>query len=176
MLINGSGDQFFLPDSWRYYWDDLQGESHLAYIPNAGHGLKNSDAAEILLSFYSHLINNVKRPSYSWEVKENAIHVTTDINNPPVAIKLWSATNENIRDFRIDILGPQWKATNIPFEADGEYSISINAPSKGWTGHFVELTYAGEAPIKFTTGIKVLPDTYEHEQYVPKERKGTPIE
>ncbi|AKP49504.1 PhoPQ-activated pathogenicity-related family protein [Cyclobacterium amurskyense] len=176
LLINGSGDQFFLPDSWRYYWEELQGESHIAYIPNAGHGLKNSDAPQILLGFYSHIINNIKRPSYSWEVKEDAIHIKTDINNPPVAVKLWSATNENTRDFRIDVLGPQWKATNIPFEADGEYVIPIAAPSKGWSGHYVELTYAGDAPLKFTTGIKILPDTYEHELYVPKERKGTPVE
>ncbi|WP_339922187.1 PhoPQ-activated pathogenicity-related family protein [uncultured Cyclobacterium sp.] len=175
LLINGSGDQFFLPDSWRYYWNDLPGESHLAYIPNAGHGLRDSDAAQILLGFYSYIINNVKRPSYSWEVKDDAIQIKTDINNPPVAVKLWSATNETTRDFRIDVLGPQWKATNIPFEADGEYTIPIKAPSKGWSGHYVELTYAGEAPLKFTTGIKVLPDTYAHEQYVPKDRRGTPI-
>jgi len=174
LLINGSGDQFFLPDSWRYYWNDLPGESHIAYIPNAGHGLKNSDAPQILLSFYSQIINNVKRPSYSWEVKEDAITVKTDINNPPVAIKLWTATNESTRDFRIDALGPKWKATNIPFEADGDYTIPIEAPAKGWTGHFVELTYAGQAPLKFTTGIKVLPETYDHDLYVPKERKGTP--
>lgn len=87
---------------------------------------------------------------------------------------MWTATNEATRDFRIDALGPKWKATNIPFEADGDYTIPIEAPAKGWTGHFVELTYAGQAPLKFTTGIKVLPETYDHDLYVPKERKGTP--
>src|SRR6266542_5037664 len=45
-LINAAGDQFFLPDSSRYYFDDLKGEKYLRYIPNADHSLRNSDSRE----------------------------------------------------------------------------------------------------------------------------------
>ena len=33
-LLNASGDQFFLPDSSQFYFDDLRGEKHLRYVPN----------------------------------------------------------------------------------------------------------------------------------------------
>ena len=38
-IINASSDEFFVTDSWQFYWDDLVGEKHLQYLPNAGHGL-----------------------------------------------------------------------------------------------------------------------------------------
>ena len=43
-LVNATGDQFFLPDSWRFYLADLPGETHVRYVPNADHGLKDTDA------------------------------------------------------------------------------------------------------------------------------------
>jgi len=43
-LVNATGDQFFLPDSWRFYLADLPGETHVRYVPNADHGLKETDA------------------------------------------------------------------------------------------------------------------------------------
>ena len=35
-MIQGAGDQFFLPDSSRFYFDDLRGEKYLRYIPQYG--------------------------------------------------------------------------------------------------------------------------------------------
>ncbi len=176
LLINASGDQFFLPDSWKFYWDDLPGEKHLAYIPNTGHSLDKTDAAQVLLGFYSHIIAGQERPEYQWEISDEAISLEIDPENPPVAIKLWTATNESERDFRIDVLGPAWTASNIPIAPNGSYNIPIQSPAKGWRGHFVELTYAGNAPLKFTSGIKVLPESYPHEPFVPDVPKGNPIE
>ncbi|SHN15003.1 PhoPQ-activated pathogenicity-related protein [Cyclobacterium lianum] len=174
LLINASGDQFFLPDSWKFYWDELPGEKHLAYIPNTGHSLDNTDAAKILLGFYDHIIGKKKRPDYQWEISEEVINLRVDPENPPVSIKLWTATNESGRDFRIDELGPAWTASNLPVSPDGNYTIPIEAPEKGWRGHFVELTYSGESPLKFTSGIKVLPETYPHPPFVPETPQGSP--
>ena len=173
LLINGSGDQFFLPDSWQFYWDELKGEKHLAYIPNAGHSLDNSDAMQILLGFYKRILTEQSRPEYTWEVTDTHIKVSVDSNNPPAQIKLWAANNTETRDFRIDVFGPGWTETVIPLQENSIYEIPISAPEKGWKGHFVELTYTGDAPIKVTTGIKVLPETYPFEPFVPKVQKGT---
>ncbi|SEJ49421.1 PhoPQ-activated pathogenicity-related protein [Cyclobacterium xiamenense] len=175
LLINATGDQFFLPDSWKFYWSELTGEKHLAYIPNAGHSLDGSDAIEVMLGFYAQILADQQRPQYSWEVTDEAILVQTDPNNPPASVKLWVATNPSKRDFRIDELGPEWTSTTIPLTENGNYRIPLSSPEKGWTGHFVELTYAGNAPLKFTTGVKVLPETYANEPFVPKSPKGTPL-
>jgi len=39
MLINACDDEFFLNDSWQFYWNDLVGEKHIRYVPNTGHSL-----------------------------------------------------------------------------------------------------------------------------------------
>jgi PhoPQ-activated pathogenicity-related protein len=39
----------------------------------------------------------------------------------------------------------------------------IAKPEKGWTAAFVEMTFpGGKYPLKFTTGVRVLPDTLPH--------------
>ena len=47
-MVNASGDQFFLPDSSQFYFDDLSGEKYLRYVPNASHSLEKTDALENL--------------------------------------------------------------------------------------------------------------------------------
>ena len=44
LLLNASGDEFFLPDSSQFYFDALRGETHVRYVPNAAHALEKSDA------------------------------------------------------------------------------------------------------------------------------------
>ena len=45
-IVNASGDEFFLPDSSQFYFDQLRGETHLRYVPNAGHSLDKTDALQ----------------------------------------------------------------------------------------------------------------------------------
>src|SRR6185503_3932979 len=61
-LVNASGDQFFLPDSSRFYFDDLKGEKHLRYVPNTSHSLDKTDALESLQAFYTAIVKNTPRP------------------------------------------------------------------------------------------------------------------
>ena len=44
----------------------------------------------------------------------------------------------------------------------GAYVAKVAAPPSGFTAYFVELTFpsGGAYPFKFTTGVKVVPDTY----------------
>ncbi len=158
-LVNGSGDQFFLPDSSRFYFDKLQGEKHLRYVPNADHGLGGSDAVESIAAFYWMIVNGKRRPEFTWEFEEDgSIRVQTV--EQPKQVKLWQATNPNARDFRIESLGPKYTSTSLEDQGDGVYVARLSAPKKGWTAAFVELTYdvGAPVPIKFTTSVRILPD------------------
>ena len=66
LILNASGDQFFLPDLWRFYLDDLPGENHIRYIPNTDHSLDRSDALESLAAFYASIVNGSARPRVKW--------------------------------------------------------------------------------------------------------------
>ena len=70
-LINAAGDQFFLPDSSQFYFDDLHGEKYLRYVPNTDHSLKNSDARESLIAFYDAFLRNQARPKFSWKFEKD---------------------------------------------------------------------------------------------------------
>jgi PhoPQ-activated pathogenicity-related protein len=159
-IINAAGDQFFLPDSSRFYFDALPGPKYLRYVPNADHSLRGSDALETLAACYAAILTGAKLPQFSWTMeKDGSIRVIT--KDAPSAVKLWQATNPATRDFRLETIGPLWGGVPITAEGDGVYVGKIKPPDKGWTAFFVELTYAGTGPtpFKFTTSVRVVPDT-----------------
>src|SRR5205085_12689155 len=65
-VINSAGDQYFLPDSSRFYFNALIGEKYLRYVPNTDHSLKGSDARESMLAFYHAIAAVQPRPKFSW--------------------------------------------------------------------------------------------------------------
>ena len=67
-IINSSGDDFFLPDSSQFYFNDLPGEKHLRYVPNTDHGL-NDDAANRMLAYYQAILAGVSLPQFSWTLE-----------------------------------------------------------------------------------------------------------
>ncbi len=159
-IINAAGDQYFLPDSSRFYFDDLLGEKYLRYVPNADHSLKNSDARQGLIAYYDAFLRKQPRPQFSWKFEEDgSIRVTA--KDKPAEVKLWQATNPEHRDFRLVSIGPAYKSTVLSAQADGSYVGKVEKPEKGWTAYFVELTYATgrKYPLKFTTGVRINPDT-----------------
>ncbi|MBC8326471.1 MAG: PhoPQ-activated pathogenicity-related family protein [Verrucomicrobia subdivision 3 bacterium] len=156
-LLNSCGDQFFLPDSWQFYWHDLKGPKHIRYVPNTGHGLKDSDALDSLVSFYHSILNQKPLPNYEWNVATNGT-ITVHAKDKPIEVRLWQATNPEARIFRIDELGPKWTSTLLKPGQNGAYTARPPAPPKGWTAYMIELTFPGKVrPYKFTSGVVVTP-------------------
>ena len=176
-MLNASGDQFFLPDSSRFYFDDLRGEKYLRYVPNTSHSLDKSDALESLQAFYSTIVRGTARPQFTWTFEgDGSIKVVA--KDRPEEVLVWQATNPSARNFRHDAIGAAYTSTPLMpsgpntyvarvaasrAEARGEGGAS-RAEAKGeggWTAFFVELKFpsGGKYPLKFTTAVRVLPDT-----------------
>ncbi len=169
-IVNAGGDQFFLPDSSQFYFNDLPGVKYLRYIPNTDHSLKGSDAYETLLACYNAVLNQLPLPQFSWTVeKDDSIRIRT--KDTPTEVKLWQATNPNARDFRLETLGPKYESTALNDQGGGVYLAKVPKPAKGWTAFFAELTFPSgcPAPFKFTTQVKVVPDVLPY-KFVPKGR------
>jgi PhoPQ-activated pathogenicity-related protein len=172
-MINSSGDQFFLPDSAQFYFNDLSGPKYLRYVPNTDHSLKNSDAAETLLACYHAVVNASPLPKFTWAVEsDGAIRVKT--TDKPQEVKLWQATNPDARNFTLYTLGPAWKSSPLSEEKGGTYVAKVTKPDKGWTAYFAELTYpnGGPAPLKFTTEVRVVPDVLPFSPKTTSTMKG----
>jgi len=158
-IVNAAGDQFFLPDSSQFYYDDLKGEKLLRYVPNVDHGLKGLDVVTSLIAYYQMVVAGKDRPRYSWTFeKDGAIRVKSE--TPVKQVTLWQATNPKARDFRLMTIGPAYKSTDLKAEADGTWTAKVPAPKEGWTAFFVELAYdsGGLFPLKVSTAVRVLPD------------------
>lgn len=158
LVMNAAGDQFFLPDSSQFYWDELKGPKALRYVPNADHGMGGTDAHESIIAFYSLIINNQPLPDFDWKITKAGIQVQA--NDRPVEVRLWQATNPEARDFRTDTLGRKFTSQSLELDASGALVASVPVPEKGWTAYFVEATYdIGAAfPLKVTSGVHVIPE------------------
>lgn len=159
-MINSAGDQFFLPDSWKFYWDDLKGEKYIRYVPNTDHALRDSDAGESLGAFYWTVLNATPRPSFTWNVsKDGTIRIRT--KTKPEKVTLWQALAPNSRDFRLETLGKAYQATPMEVTANGEYIARPPKVEKGWAAQFIELRFptGTKYPQVFTSGVSITPDT-----------------
>lgn len=160
-IVNSAGDQFFPPDSWKFYFDDLKGEKYLRYVPNTDHGL-NNEAYVNLASFYHAVRTNTPRPKFAWtRAADGSLEVHCETK--PTKVLLWQATNPDGRDFRLEQIGPAYASSPVPESAPGVYRAVVAAPAKGWTAFFLEMEFPNENfsfPFKFTTGVSIVPDTY----------------
>ncbi len=160
-IINAAGDQFFPPDSWKFYFDDLKGEKYLRYMPNTDHGL-SAEAYFNMASFYSAVLTNTPRPKFTWSKAEDGT-LEVRCETKPTNVLLWQATNPEGRDFRLEKIGKAYVSSPAVESEPGVYRTAIKAPEKGWTAFLLELEFPNpsfETPFKFTTGISILPDTY----------------
>jgi PhoPQ-activated pathogenicity-related protein len=159
-IVNSAGDQYFLPDSSQFYVGGLQGATYLRYVPNTDHSLRGSDAPESGLAFYEAILQHAALPKFAWRFEaDGAIRVTTETR--PSEVRLWQAANEGARDFRLATIGPAYRSSVLAAEGDGAYVGKVPPPEHGWIAYFVEMTYpgGGDYPFKFTTGVRVTPDT-----------------
>jgi PhoPQ-activated pathogenicity-related protein len=172
-VVNAGGDQYFPPDSSKFYFGDLVGPKYLRYVPNADHSLRGSDAAESILAFYHAILNKTAMPTFSWDMAaDGSIRVKTD--DKPREVNLWQATNPKARDFRLVTIGPAYKKSRLDPVEGGVYVAKVPKPESGWTAFFVELVYDGpdKAPFKFTTQVSIVPDVLPHKiEDAPKQSK-----
>jgi PhoPQ-activated pathogenicity-related protein len=168
LMIDSAGDQFFLPDSAQFYWKDLKGPKWIRYVPNSDHSLKNTDAQATLLAFYWAQLNGKQLPELTWNLNgDGKYSVKSSVK--PRAVKLWTATNPNARDFRLESLGPVYQSKDLSADAT-EFEGKVEKPEKGWTAYFVEFTYdiGAPAPLKLTTDVRVTPDVLPFKGKMPK--------
>jgi PhoPQ-activated pathogenicity-related protein len=158
-IVNASGDQFFLPDNSQFYFNDLKGEKHLRYVPNAKHNLAGTDARESMLAFYHMILSNRRRPEFSWKKEKDGALVVT-VKDKPKEVRLWQATNPKARDFRVDTIGNAYTSTLLSEQRRGVYVGRVERPAEGFTAFFIELTYesGGKYPLKLSTEVSVVPD------------------
>ena len=157
-----SGDQFFLPDSPRFFFSDLPGEKYLRFVPNTDHSMSTAATAANLVGWFRAVSQNSPRPRFYWDADRTAGTLTVRVVDTPSQVLLWQASNPTARDFRLETIGQAWTSTPLS-STNGVYTATVTA-TRGWSAFFVELTFPGatadDIPLVFTTEVVVTPDVY----------------
>jgi len=137
-LVNATGDQFFLPDSWRFYYDSLPGAKALRYVPNAtircGHRRVALGAGLVP----GHPDQRAD-PQFSWT--STATGRSACDEGRAGSVTLWQATNPGSRE-----LPPEHDRREVdghPGEAAGERRVRRQGAEavRGFTAYMVEVTF-----------------------------------
>jgi len=175
-LINATGDEFFVTDSWKFYWESLIGNKYLQYVPNGNHGLTGTYNPESLIAFYHAIITNSDIPKFNWYVSNDSIYLNI-YTNANYTVKSWEAINENTRDFRVPVIGKSWKSNKINTTSNDKYYLHVSKPKTGYKAGLLEITIesGSKVPFVFTTGTLVSPNSYPFMPFKPKVPKGERI-
>ncbi len=186
LVLNSTGDQFFLPDSSRFYFDQLPGENYLYYAPNTDHSMTggtalsvDSGTLEAMQAYYISLLSGAERPKFTWRVENNNTRIVVETETQPKTVRMWTANNRNERDFRLEVFGENWHSTILEpvcDDTEGETSacesgvyvaqLAAEDTAQGWTAFFVQLVFEGPETLlesvdyRFSTNVVVTPDTY----------------
>jgi PhoPQ-activated pathogenicity-related protein len=107
-LINAAGDNFYAPDSAKFYFHQLHGQNYLRYLPQAMHYMQGNPISDYLgnnkvlnqaVDNYWHFhLNNIALPEVSWHFSEDKVQIHS--SHVPKKAILWHSHNNEMRDFR----------------------------------------------------------------------------
>jgi PhoPQ-activated pathogenicity-related protein len=159
LLLNASGDEFFVPDSSQFYYGNLPPKKYLRYIANTGHSLSGAGGsiADTALAFCHSIMYGMPLPTLTWELQGSDTIVARSTGTPRTA-RMWEAIDPKARDFRIETIGKAFNYHDLKDQGGNTYVARVGAPAHRWRAFFAELTYATPSgrPFTMTTEVRVI--------------------
>ena len=175
LLVNSTGDQFFVTDSADHYYDQLPDPKFLRNTFNTDHKQGDSDnqieTLESALLWVDGVNKDETGPDFSATLLDDgSIRVTTGDDPQPDKVMLWQATNPRARDFRLEAIGEAWESTSLSRDEEGAFVGRVEIPQEGYIAYAVELRYdednfAGLLDLKqyYTSKVNILPEVMPFE-------------
>lgn len=164
-LVSASGDDFFAPDPITDYQQRLPGQTSLRVLPNSDHAGVRQAVASTLVPALRRLSEGQPLPRVQVQSSGQAGHTTVEFSEPPMAVKMWTASNDRDRDFRY-ACGVRYRSQTLkPMQ---RMSVERTAPASGWQAQFIEAVFADG--FIATSPVSVLPETFP--EHPPAEQPG----
>ncbi len=157
LLLLGTNDGFWTIDALNLYWDDLRGEKHILYVPNADHDLA-MDWQRVfggIRALHRAATGGPALPRLTWDyadADDGGATLTIEPGEAGAQVRLWSAKAET-RDFR----KARWSARPLTGDGGGRFVARAPGPEAGYAAVFAEVTYPRDVlPLSLSTTIRVL--------------------
>jgi len=155
LIMLGTNDRYWPLEACNLYWDDLEGDKYLIYVPNNGHGLEDRGRLVAGLNALNRSVMTGKPlPKLKWSF--NDVDATTKLNvssdTPVSKLQIWTATAPTM-DFR----DSQWTITGDG-QSGKDFSLNLHSKSGVNTAYFGELVFHEGTDDQFSlsTNVKVL--------------------
>lgn len=156
LVILGTNDRYWPLDACDLYWNDLEGEKYLLYVPNSGHGLE--DRARViagLCALHRRVLSGQRLPQLQWSFSNGGDHLQLRIASdvPPSRVRIWRTASAT-RDFR----EARW--SDQPAQAQGgTFEHREPIPPSGFAAVFGELVFSEGTPGEFSlsTNVRIVP-------------------
>jgi len=159
LIILGTNDPYWPVDALNLYWDDLEGEKYVLYVPNNGHGLRDHlRLGGTVAALHQHVSGGKPLPKLVWKFEDrgDTLRLNLSADTKPVSVTSWTAAADT-RDFR----RARWIAQAVPpGDQDGRrFVIDLKKPSSGFAAAFAEAQFNGRTmPFYLSTNLRVVPE------------------
>jgi PhoPQ-activated pathogenicity-related protein len=158
MIFMGTNDPYWPVDAVKNYIDDIPGDNHICYTPNAAHDLGDKKKAFATLSaFVGTTLTNGKYPICKYDISEKDGIVILKIKSTPellVDAILWSAESKD-QDFRDE----KWVDTSLNSANKAEITVEIKKPASGFKAFYVDLKYKAPLSDDYTQSTRMFVST-----------------
>jgi len=149
MLFMGTNDPYWPVDAVKNYIDDIPGDNHICYTPNAAHDMGDKKRAFATLSaFLGNTVSKSKYPICDYSISEQNGKITVTIKTTAdklVDASLFSTTSPN-QEFR----DKKWGFVGLNAEKKPVVTVDVDYPKTGYKAFYVELKYKSPFGEDFT--------------------------
>lgn len=154
LIILGTNDDYWPVDALNLYWDQLEGEKYILYVPNNRHGLRDfGRLVGSMHALHQHSNGGPKLPKLTWDFQETGEAVTLRVASSvkPRRVRAWVAHAPE-RDFR--------PSRFLSYEAEqngGDYVYTLPRPKSGFSALFAEAVFDGDSLAYYlSTNVRVV--------------------
>jgi len=149
MLFMGTNDPYWPVDAVKNYIDDIPGNNHICYTPNAAHDLGDKKRAFATLSaFLGTTVSKGQYPICDYKISEQNGKITLTVNTTAdklVDASLFSTTSPN-QEFR----DKKWGFVGLNAAKKPVVTVDVDYPKSGFKAFYVELKYKSPFGEDFT--------------------------
>ncbi len=160
LILLGTNDAYWPVDALNLYWNQLEGQKHILYVPNAGHDLNDLGRVFGTMNGFHRSARGLDAmPQLDWEFQttRSGMKLTLVCDEKPDSVSLWSAKAET-RDFR----KCNWTSKSVKINGEQEFVVEVDCPNQGYCSFFLEASFdRGGLPMFLSTNLRVLGETGE---------------